>query len=149
MICHLLMKTLAPDAVNSDVDALTGLLNRRGLEVRAKELAGDHTHRRVDVMMAVIDLDRFKLINDTHGHEAGDRVLIAVAATLTGASGNSALVARIGGEEFVVVELGGPTDAQRFGDALTESSRSEPCGVTARVGVAIGPPAFTRQSRTG
>jgi len=78
-------------------DHLTGLPNRRGFEEE------DEVARR-DIRtgwLALCDLDRFKQVNDEHGHEAGDRVLRFFARRLRDAVGDRALVARYGGEEFV------------------------------------------------
>lgn len=80
----------------SRTDPLTGLFNRRAFTEAVHAL-------RAPYVMAVIDIDRFKSINDTHGHSAGDKVLIEVAEELRLAFGGGALVARLGGEEFGVV----------------------------------------------
>jgi diguanylate cyclase (GGDEF)-like protein len=85
----------------ADRDYLTDLLNRRGFETAGSEaLARDFAaSRRPALMMA--DIDDFKRINDTFGHDTGDRVIAAVAATLA-QHGRSVLAARIGGEEFAL-----------------------------------------------
>lgn len=80
----------------SRTDPLTGLLNRRAF---TEALATTRT----PYVIAVIDIDRFKSVNDTHGHSAGDAVLVEVAADLRHALGEEAVVARLGGEEFGVV----------------------------------------------
>jgi diguanylate cyclase (GGDEF)-like protein len=85
------------------IDPLTGLLNRRGLSERSEsEIARS---RREDQPLAVValDVDHFKRINDTHGHDAGDRALIELAAVLREQTRGSDIVARTGGEEFLVV----------------------------------------------
>jgi diguanylate cyclase (GGDEF)-like protein len=79
----------------SRTDPLTGLLNRRAF---AESIAAFET----PYVLAVIDIDRFKAINDIHGHAAGDRVLVEAAAEFRAAFGDAAIVARIGGEEFAV-----------------------------------------------
>lgn len=79
----------------SRIDPLTGLLNRRAFI----ELVADLD---MPYVIAVIDIDRFKSINDSHGHAAGDKVLVEVAAELGGSFGEGAVVARLGGEEFGV-----------------------------------------------
>lgn len=84
-------------------DSLTGLANRRHL---LEALTDYYTgRRRGDHLMAVLffDLDKFKLVNDTYGHDAGDRLLIEVARRLSGAARQEDLVARIAGDEFVVM----------------------------------------------
>ncbi len=84
-------------------DDLTGVLNRRGL---SEELPGvfdgaDRHSRHVAVLY--LDLDGFKPVNDAHGHAAGDQVLLTIARRLRERAGDRALVARVGGDEFVVV----------------------------------------------
>ncbi len=83
-------------------DALTGLPNRASLDTRLSEIAPtvDATHM---VGMAMLDLDRFKLINDSLGHHEGDRVLRAVGKRLKAAIPEGGMVARTGGDEFSVV----------------------------------------------
>lgn len=90
----------------ADHDHLTGLPNRRAFDsVLQKELAAaSKTGEALSV--AFCDIDHFKKINDTHGHEAGDRVLKVVAKTLARISGDKCHVARHGGEEFVVLFRG-------------------------------------------
>lgn len=94
-------------------DALTGLANRTGL---AEELgralkAGQRTGRHVAVLM--IDLDRFKFVNDSRGHDAGDRLLCAAAERLMAIARGDDLIARPGGDEFVVImrDLTSPGEA--------------------------------------
>jgi len=84
-------------------DVLTGLANRALLyEHLASELAQARRHGR-DVAVLYVDLDRFKPINDQLGHEAGDAVLVEVAARLVSSIRAGDLVARLGGDEFVIV----------------------------------------------
>jgi diguanylate cyclase (GGDEF)-like protein len=89
--------------VDVRTDSKTGLLNMRGWqEAAGKELArADRTRGSLGVLM--IDLDHFKLINDTWGHPAGDDMLVAVADVLRGETRPSDIVGRFGGEEFVVL----------------------------------------------
>jgi diguanylate cyclase (GGDEF)-like protein len=81
-------------------DPLTGLVNRRELERRAERLLVDRDAR---LAVVAIDADHFKQINDSHGHEAGDRVLVALASRLTAAARPGDVVGRLGGEEFVML----------------------------------------------
>jgi diguanylate cyclase (GGDEF)-like protein/PAS domain S-box-containing protein len=84
-------------------DALTGLSNRAALDERLR-VAMAESKRHNDLLgVAYIDLDRFKPVNDAHGHEVGDRVLVAIAARLLSCIRQQDLVSRIGGDEFVVV----------------------------------------------
>ncbi len=95
---------------SADIDHLTGLPNRRAFEsVLAKELA-TASGAGEPLCVAFIDIDHFKKINDTHGHDAGDRVLKVVAQTLSRISGDKCHVARHGGEEFVVLLRGKTVD---------------------------------------
>lgn len=97
--------TLRNDANESVTDPLTGLLNRRGLHLHMRALISDHTAARSEVAVMVVDLDRFKDINDSFGHTVGDEVLIRSARRIKSAVTETALVARVGGEEFVIVDL--------------------------------------------
>jgi diguanylate cyclase (GGDEF)-like protein/PAS domain S-box-containing protein len=84
-------------------DPLTGLHNRRYLEDTMKRDISRVRRSREAFVVAVLDVDRFKSVNDAHGHATGDRVLLQLADVLLGAVRSSDLVCRVGGEEFVVV----------------------------------------------
>lgn len=86
---------------NASTDSLTGLLNRRAFEAGlALELEKARLHG-TPLSAIVLDVDRFKTVNDTFGHPAGDDVLVEVAARLRRTARQGELVARLGGEEFV------------------------------------------------
>ena len=89
----------------TNVDGLTGLSNRRYFdEYLSGRMAARHARRGTPLSLLMIDVDHFKLYNDTYGHVAGDEVLRALAARSSGAAGRARdLAARFGGEEFVVV----------------------------------------------
>lgn len=84
-------------------DHLTGLLNRRGLELRFNRIIRSAARQGRQVYVVVADCDKFKEINDTYGHKAGDRALQAVAAALQAQVQTSGEVARLGGDEFALV----------------------------------------------
>jgi diguanylate cyclase (GGDEF)-like protein len=86
-------------------DVLTGITNRRGLEARAAQLMVTEGPDAV-VTLILLDVDHFKAVNDTFGHAVGDIVLTIVAKRLRGALDEHLLVARWGGEEFLVVGVG-------------------------------------------
>ena len=84
-------------------DALTGLPNRRSLDLALPRAVERARRESTDLMVGMLDLDDFKTINDTLGHEAGDRVLREFADRLRNAVGRTTFVARPGGDEFVIV----------------------------------------------
>jgi diguanylate cyclase (GGDEF)-like protein len=103
-------------------DPLTGLLNRPGLEGEVGAASCDAD--LAEGSLFFIDLDRFKVINDSLGHEVGDRLLQQVAQRLSGAIRTSDRLARFGGDEFVVFAPGiGARDASRFGERLVQAVR--------------------------
>ncbi|GAB7191479.1 histidine kinase N-terminal 7TM domain-containing protein [Kineococcus sp. NUM-3379] len=107
---------LAEQAVR---DPLTGLFNRRRMvEVLEREVPATLAAGR-PVSLLMMDVDRFKQVNDTHGHATGDAVLVAVARALAQGVGERELLARAGGEEFVVVLPGvGRAEALARAEAL-------------------------------
>ncbi len=94
-------------------DALTGLVNRREFERRLGEALEVARAGRQSHVMCYLDLDRFKAVNDTSGHLAGDNMLREVAALIREAVRDSDTVARIGGDEFGVLLVGCPLDKAR------------------------------------
>lgn len=101
-----LQRSLDEARRSAEMDHLTGLPNRRAFEgVLERETAGA-IEAHEPMCVAICDIDHFKRVNDTHGHEAGDRVIRAVAQTLAKISNEHCHVARHGGEEFVVLFRG-------------------------------------------
>lgn len=98
---HELAKSVAKDA---NEDALTGLSNRRHFEVELKTWIGNLKKTGTEFAVLYIDLDRFKFVNDTLGHDAGDQLLVSVAQMLRELTDESDLVARLGGDEFVILK---------------------------------------------
>ncbi len=84
-------------------DALTGLANRRAAAARLQNLLAREGDERVPVAVCLVDLDRFKAVNDTYGHDVGDRVLVAAAQVLQDICRPDDTVGRWGGEEFIVI----------------------------------------------
>jgi diguanylate cyclase (GGDEF)-like protein/PAS domain S-box-containing protein len=125
-------------------DALTGLLNRRGIASSLSDLFSHSSPKRLcETAILQIDLDHFKQVNDTFGHDAGDRVLCHVARALEEAIRRSDLVGRHGGDEFLAVLVGveTPAKAQQIADSMIERIR-QPIdlgdGKCAHVGASIG-----------
>ena len=85
------------------IDALTGLPNRRLLDDRLNQIILNNKRWKSYSAAIFVDIDQFKAINDTYGHEAGDALLIGVASRLTACIRASDTVARYGGDEFVVL----------------------------------------------
>jgi diguanylate cyclase (GGDEF)-like protein/PAS domain S-box-containing protein len=125
-------------------DALTGLLNRRGIASNLSDLFNHSSPKRLsETALLQIDLDYFKQVNDTFGHEAGDRVLCHVARILEDCVRRSDIVGRHGGDEFLAVLIGveTPVKAQQIADSMI-ARISQPIdlgnGNCAHVGASIG-----------
>ncbi len=126
-------------------DALTGMQNRRYFDDALKEYLDEF--RRIDrpIGLMILDLDHFKQINDTHGHDVGDEVLRAVATCLKDMTRYHDVVARLGGEEFAIVAPNVDNDtlvrlAERIRKAI--AGMAVVCGnvrlrVTTSVGLAV------------
>lgn len=124
-------------------DALTGLPNRSLFRRQLEDqlLPAQGTEHTLGVLF--IDIDDFKVVNDSHGHAAGDAVLVEVAERLTGCVGPDDLVARLGGDEFVVLVRGRHSDADGAQDIAERvlAVLAEPitiAGRTVTVAVSIG-----------
>lgn len=125
-------------------DPLTALYNRRALEVRATHLCKEVSAARPGALL-LIDIDNFKLVNDLHGHAAGDRLLVALAEMIRAVLPERSLAARLGGDEFVillsdasteqVVALGGQL-RQEF-QAFAEQAVPTPQAVTLSIGANV------------
>lgn len=108
-----LRESLAKARMEADVDHLTRLPNRRAFERRLVSATLEARAKGEPLSLAFCDVDHFKIINDKHGHDAGDRVLCALAATLNEHARDNCFVARHGGEEFVLLLYGLDKDAAR------------------------------------
>ena len=103
-------------------DALTGLVNRREFERRLQEAMDSAQTGDVAHALCYLDLDRFKLVNDTCGHSAGDNMLREVAAIIKEAVRDSDTVGRIGGDEFALLLVGCPLEkARQIADDVVHS----------------------------
>ena len=116
----------------ADTDPLTGLLNRRSFLAQAIGRHGPQT-------LLILDLDHFKQVNDTLGHDGGDEVLRVVARALRTIAPAGALIARIGGEEFAILTvMDQPVDANALLGRLRATRMPYDLRVTASIGTATG-----------
>jgi diguanylate cyclase (GGDEF)-like protein len=130
-------------------DSLTGLRNRPAvMEHLGKKLAdGEHEASLGGLALLLLDLDGFKVVNDSLGHDAGDALLKQVAARIEGALRDSDYVARLGGDEFLIVvpQVSDQETAQRVAAKLVEvigapySLNAQPASVTVSIGISMFP----------
>jgi diguanylate cyclase (GGDEF)-like protein len=124
------------------IDDLTGLLNRRGFLILAKELSYLAHRNKKNMGLLMIDIDKFKKINDTHGHQKGDEVLKGVATSLKASVRKSDIVGRFGGEEFIILFPTILSDAlRRIAEMIrigVENARPVGIPVTISIGVMQG-----------
>ncbi|MHA7923938.1 MAG: 7TM diverse intracellular signaling domain-containing protein [Marinobacter sp.] len=133
-------------------DSLTGLANRKLLQDRIIGAKARASRSRESFALVVLDLNKFKPINDTFGHIAGDEVLIAVGDRLSDLPRESDTVARIGGDEFVLLLEGISTskDLDRLKLRLSEIADipvALSCGTTLRVGLSFGLAIYPDETR--
>jgi diguanylate cyclase (GGDEF)-like protein/PAS domain S-box-containing protein len=108
----------------ADHDPLTGLLNRRRFEEELDRHVADVARYGQRGALLVLDLDRFKDVNDTLGHHAGDELILSVAALLRERLRGNDIIARLGGDEFaVLLPHAAPDDAEAVGTALVRAVR--------------------------
>jgi diguanylate cyclase (GGDEF)-like protein len=151
-LCFLWMDNLRQGAElerRAMTDPLTGLLNRRGLELLAGHELDLASRHGWDCSALMLDVNRFKSINDTLGHAAGDRALSAVAEVLKNTLRPSDLVSRIGGDEFFILLPNAGEETvdlivPRLRLAVSALTLRAPSGETFTVSVSIG--AITRQA---
>jgi two-component system cell cycle response regulator len=140
------MATLVEEAQRlATIDALTGLMNRRAF-LQALEIEMERSQRlSYPLSLILLDVDHFKVINDSRGHASGDAVLSGMGKLLTREARKSDLLARWGGEEFIIVLSGADEDrgrlaAERFRQAIerfeVKDARGERIPITASMGLA-------------
>ena len=133
-------------------DAMTGLRNRRFLEEFAETLVSSSQRRKSQLAILMLDLDYFKMVNDTYGHDAGDLVLKALARTMQASVRTSDLVIRYGGEEFLIImqDAGGEA-ADRVAEkirAAVEGMKIQLPGTVLQKTISIGIADFPQDSDT-
>lgn len=134
-----LVNALSVDLLHSDRDPLTGLYNRRAFEHKTLGLLVARDSADGYLTVALVDLDDFKALNDTHGHLAGDRALVGVAQSLRANTAKSAVIARSGGEEFLIALVSPSCDQTHLAQRICDAIGALPARVTASVGTACAP----------
>ncbi len=133
---QVLIRALGNDLVRADLDPLTNLCNRRAFQLETLGLVVARPALDMFLLVAVIDLDDFKAINDRHGHVAGDRALVEVANALRASTRSTAVIARSGGEEFIVADTSHAADAGPLAHRICSAVSDLPIPITASVGTA-------------
>jgi diguanylate cyclase (GGDEF)-like protein len=134
-----LMKSDIQHRSNAVFDQLTGMLNRHALAVRTEELGQQSSITGEPVGLIVGDVDHFKQVNDTFGHDTGDLVLKEIAYLLRKQLRAFDLAYRLGGEEFLVLLPGGSLDsAAELAERLREAIASEPLAQGVRATMSFG-----------
>jgi diguanylate cyclase (GGDEF)-like protein len=134
-----LVRALGVDLLRADRDPLTGLLNRRAFQHKVLGLLAVRGTGDAYLFVALVDLDNFKALNDNHGHSAGDRALVQVAKALQSTTRNTAIIARSGGEEFVIADTMSSLDPTPLAQLICDAIAALPVRVTASVGTACTP----------
>jgi diguanylate cyclase len=130
---QIIVHTLGVDLLKADRDPLTGLYNRRAFHRRTAALA---TNGHGTLLIAMIDLDEFKRLNDTLGHNHGDLALAAVGRALRDHAPRGSVIGRAGGEEFLVAVDVGDSSPGAIGHGLCKAIEVLPFPTTASVGTA-------------
>jgi diguanylate cyclase (GGDEF)-like protein len=133
---QVLVRALAGDLLRADQDPLTGLLNRRAFNHKALGLITTRRSGHTHLVMLVIDLDKFKALNDAHGHTVGDHALVHVANALLAQTDNRAALSRSGGEEFLLAATAPACNAEALATQVCSAIAASPAGVTASIGTA-------------
>ena len=139
---QVVVHVLGSDAVLAERDQLTGLLTRRAFHRRGKARLEQARTKLVHVVITVIDLDRFKQLNDSYGHSTGDDALVSVARALRDTNDDGAVICRSGGEEFVIADIWRPDEVSRRAQQLCDVIAALPFGITASIGTAGIHPAY-------
>jgi diguanylate cyclase (GGDEF)-like protein len=133
---QVVVHVLGSDAVRAERDELTGLLNRHAFHRRAKARFKRDGEQVGHFVVTVLDLDRFKQLNDRYGHSTGDSALIAVARALQDTTDDTAVICRSGGEEFVIADIWHPDEVDLRAQQLCDAIAALPFDITASIGTA-------------
>ncbi len=141
-----LNETLLTTSHDANYDALTGLANRKLYDKYMKNLLKE----REFFALLFIDLNKFKVINDTYGHDVGDEVLIEVARRLTASIDEDDMLARLGGDEFVIITKRKKVFLPKFIEKLEQTTigRHQIDNVSVLIELSIGISLFPDDSKT-
>jgi len=134
-----LIHALANELRQSSRDPLTGLLTRRAFYHSTYGLLLRRREGPSYLGAAMIDLDNFKRLNDTHGHPIGDQALVAVAGALRLVCPPTTMIARFGGEEFVVADIYRTDDLNDVAEQLRQAVAATRYPITASIGIVSAP----------
>ena len=144
---------MAVERVNARTDTLTGAANRRAFDDALAACHAELLHLRQPFVLAYVDVDRFKRLNDTRGHAVGDKALKRIAATLARSVRRSDMIARLGGDEFAVLMPNAEGHAMRrpfdaMFTSLTVAVAGEGWPISFSIGVIAfeGPPAGPQEA---
>ncbi|MDO8178937.1 MAG: GGDEF domain-containing protein, partial [Undibacterium sp.] len=136
----------------SETDELTGTLNRRGFAIVSDQLFGQAVRYKRDLSLLVIDGDNLKQVNDNHGHKAGDQLLVMLVKTIEAQLRHTDVLARQGGDEFVVLlpetPLVGALDVAERIRAAVESAPLVVDGKLVKTSVSIGGAVYPADGQT-
>jgi diguanylate cyclase len=133
---QVVVHTLGVDVAAADYDALTGLLTRRAFFRSVPQMLAEARQQSDSHLGCImIDLDKFKQVNDCHGHAAGDRALVATARVLRRLSPPTSLIGRVGGEEFILAVVGPVATGPEVGADVCRAVSAELHPLTASVGI--------------
>jgi diguanylate cyclase (GGDEF)-like protein len=133
---QVLVRALAGDLLRADRDPLTGLLNRRAFQHNALGMMLARRGTDAHLLVLSVDLDNFKALNDNRGHAAGDHALVQAAQAMLAAADDQAVVARTGGEEFLLAGTSATCNSEALADRTCRAIADSNAGVTASIGTA-------------
>lgn len=141
-----LHETLISSNHDANYDSLTGLANRKQYDVYMKQLLKEKTF----FALLFIDLNKFKAINDTHGHDVGDEVLIEVAKRLNNSIDKGDMLARLGGDEFVILTKRKKAFLEKFLEKIEQTTigRHQIARISVLIELSIGISLFPDDSKS-
>ncbi|MEH3138926.1 MAG: diguanylate cyclase [Mycobacterium kyogaense] len=136
LVFQIAVHALGIDLIQTDRDPLTGLFNRRSFEREVVRAVLDDPRSGTHLVLVMIDLDRFKALNDAKGHSAGDDALVSIGHALTAEMPVSSAIGRVGGEEFLVADIVTATQIPALAEQARHAVTMGKHSLTASVGTA-------------